>query len=254
MTERSSDPIGADPAIPEDIERVIEQVEGDRPAPVGIVRRETLDREIRLIKDAILRMGSLCQDAVRRAADALVRHDADLARAVIRDDALVNEVQASITRLVSVTIATQQPVAHDLRLLLTLDHVSYELERMGDHAASVAKAVVKLSPEAPLEGYVHMPEMAARAADVIHAVLRALVDEDPAAARDAAAADDAIDDLYHATFDEVVELMRQDPENVERGARILLASHYLERIGDRATNIAEDVVFLATGDVEDLNP
>lgn len=254
MTERPSEPVGADPAVPESVEQILEQIEGDRPAPVGIVRRDTLDREIRLIKDAILRMGSLCQDAVRRAADALVRHDAELARAIIRDDALVNEVQASITRLVSVTIATQQPVAHDLRLLLTLDHVSYELERMGDHAASVAKAVVKLSPEAPLEGYVHMPEMAERAAEVVHAVLRALVDEDPEAARAAAAADDAIDDLYHATFDEVVELMRQDPGNVERGARILLASHYLERIGDRATNIAEDVVFLATGDVEDLNP
>jgi phosphate transport system protein len=255
MTQRPpTEPSGADSGNAEPAAPTHEQTDGDRPLPVGIVHRDVLDREMRLIKDAILRMGSLCQDAVRKAADALVRHDPDLARAIIRDDALINEVQVSITRLVAVTIATQQPVARDLRLLLTLDHVSYELERMGDHASSVAKAVIKLSPEAPLEGYVHMPEMADRAADLVGAVLRALVDVDAEAARAAAAADDAIDDLYHATFDETVELMRQDPGNVERGARIILASHYLERIGDRATNIAEDVVFLATGDVEDLNP
>jgi phosphate transport system protein len=240
--------------VPEEVEQLLRRVEGDRALPVGIVHRDVLDREIRFIKDAILRMGSLCEDAIRGAAEALVRHDADKALEVIRGDALINEVQVSITRLVSVTIATQQPVARDLRLLLTLDHVSYELERVGDHAASVAKAVIKLSPEPPLEGYVHMPEMADLAARVIHGVLRALVAVDPEAAREAAGLDDEIDTLYHATFDETVELMRQDPANVERGARIILASHYLERIGDRATNVAEDVVFLATGEVEDLNP
>jgi phosphate transport system protein len=153
-----------------------------------------------------------------------------------------------------VTIATQQPVARDLRYLLTLDHVTYELERMGDHASSVAKAVIKLAPEPPLKGYVHLPEMAERAALLVHGVLRALVLPDAVKAREIAVEDDEIDRLYHATFDEVVELMRQDPANVERGTRIIIASHYLERIGDRATNIAEDVVYLVTGDVEDLNP
>ena len=129
--------------------------------------------------------------------------------------------------------------------------MTYELERMGDHAASVAKAVIKLSPEPPLARYVHLPEMAERAAVLVHGVLRALVEAD---AREIAVEDDEIDRLYHATFDEVVQLMRDDPANVERGTRIVIASHYLERIGDRATNIAEDVVYLVTGDVEDLNP
>jgi phosphate transport system protein len=96
--------------------------------------------------------------------------------------------------------------------------------------------------------------MAERAAVLVHGVLRALVDVDPVAARAIAVEDDEIDRLYHLTFDEVVELMRQDPANVERGTRIVIASHYLERIGDRATNIAEDIVYLVTGDVEDLNP
>ena len=177
-----------------------------------------------------------------------------LAGVGFRPDAIINEAQRGVSRLISVTIATQNPVARDLRYLLTLDHVTYELERMGDHAASVAKAVVKLAPYPPLERYVHLPEMAERAAVLVHGVLRALVESDAVKAREIAVEDDEIDRLYHATFDEVVELMRADPGNVERGTRIIIASHYLERIGDRATNIAEDVVYLVTGDVEDLNP
>ena len=219
------------------------------PAP-----REALDREEHLIRDAVLRMGSLVEAAIREASHALVAHDAALALDVVKGDAIINEAQRGVSRLISVTIATQQPVARDLRYLLTLDHVTYELERMGDHAASVAKAVIKLAPEPPLKGYVHLPEMAERAAVLVHGVLRTLVDVDAVRAREIAVEDDEIDRLYHATFDEVVELMRQDPANVERGTRIIIASHYLERIGDRATNIAEDVVYLVTGDVEDLNP
>jgi phosphate transport system protein len=235
------------------IESLLGQAAGDAgvhpPAP-----REALDREEALIRDAVLRMGSLVEGAIREAARSLVAHDAALALDVVKGDAIINEAQRGVSRLIAVTIATQQPVARDLRYLLTLDHVTYELERMGDHAASVAKAVIKLAPEPPLAQYVHLPEMAERAAILVHGVLRALVESDAVKAREIAVEDDEIDRLYHATFDEVVALMRADPANVERGTRIVIASHYLERIGDRATNIAEDVVYLVTGDVEDLNP
>jgi phosphate transport system protein len=125
---------------------------------------------------------------------------------------------------------------------------------MGDHAGSVAKQVRKLAPEPPLKRYVDVPAMGELAAQLVHGVLRALVDVDQTMAREVAARDDEIDALYHKTFSEVVDLMRADPANVERGTRILFAAHYIERIGDRVTNIAEDVVFLATGDIEDLNP
>ena len=216
--------------------------------------REALDREEQLIRDSVLRMGSLVEGAIREAARALTAHDAALALDVVKGDAIINEAQRGVSRLISVTIATQQPVARDLRYLLTLDHVTYELERMGDHAASVAKAVIKLAPQPPLRQDIHLPEMAERAAVLVHGVLRALVESDAIRAREIAVEDDEIDRLYHATFDEVVALMRADPANVERGTRIVIASHYLERIGDRATNIAEDVVYLVTGEVEDLNP
>jgi phosphate transport system protein len=236
------------------IERVRGDAEHSPARAAGQSPREALDREEALIRDGVLRMGALVEAAIREASRSLVGHDAALALDVIKGDAIINEAQRGVSRLISVTIATQQPVARDLRYLLTLDHVTYELERMGDHAASVAKAVIKLAPDPPLKGYVHLPEMAERAAVLVHGVLRALVDADAVKAREVAVDDDEIDRLYHETFDRVVELMREDPANVERGARIIIASHYLERIGDRATNIAEDVVYLVTGDVEDLNP
>jgi phosphate transport system protein len=216
--------------------------------------REALDAQEGVIRDAVLRMGTLVEAAIRKASRSLEAHDAALALDVIKSDAVINDAQRAVSRLISVAIATQSPVARDLRYLLTLDHVTYELERMGDHAASVAKQVLKLAPEPPLEGYIHLPEMAERAAVLVHGVLRALVESDAVRAREVAVEDDEIDRLYHATFDVVVELMRADPGNVERGTRIIIASHYLERIGDRSTNIAEDIVYLVTGDVEDLNP
>ncbi len=216
--------------------------------------RETLDRSLREIKDNVLRMGSLVEEAIRAALRALVDHDAEAALAVITGDARINEMQRAVSTLVTTTIATQQPVARDLRFLLTIDHVGYELERMGDHAGSVAKQVRKLAPLPPLSKYVDLPEMAELAAQLVHGILRALVDVDQDEARRVAAGDDQIDELYHRTFDEVLDLMRADPDNVDRGARLLFAAHYLERIGDRVTNIAEDVVFLATGEIEDLNP
>ncbi len=216
--------------------------------------RTGLDHDMRDVKDGILRMGSLVEESIRAALAALVAHDAAAATAVIASDGRINEMQRLVSGLITRTIATQSPVARDLRFLLALDHVGYELERMGDHAASVAKQVRKLAPEPPLKKYIDLPAMGELAATLVGAMLRALVDVDVAAARAVAARDDEIDLLYHRTFDEVLALMQADPRNVDRGARILFAAHYLERIGDRVTNIAEDIVFLSSGEIEDLNP
>jgi phosphate transport system protein len=249
MTERNDTT-----SVDEQVEALVAAAE-QQLTPDGLpARREALDREEELIKDAVLRMGALVEAAIRYASRALETHDPELALRVITGDAVINEAQRSVTKLIAATIATQGPVARDLRYLLTLDHVMYELERIGDHASSVAKQVIKLAPEAPLRDYLYLPAMAEQGALLVHGVLRALVEVDAVAARQVAVLDDEIDRLYHTTFDEVVELMRQDPANVERGTRIIIASHYLERIGDRATNIAEDIVYLVTGDVEDLNP
>jgi phosphate transport system protein len=216
--------------------------------------REAFDRELREIKDNVLRMGTLVEEAIRAAIAALERHDDEAALEVIRGDAGINEVQRKVTSMITGTIATQSPVARDLRFLLTLDHVSYELERMGDHASSVAKQVRKLIGHPRLAGEAELREIGELAAQLVHGALLALVDVDVEAARRVAARDDEIDARYHAMFDQVLSLMRADPANVERGTHELFAAYYLERIGDRVTNIAEDVVFLASGDIEDLNP
>ncbi|MBA2374501.1 MAG: phosphate signaling complex protein PhoU [Chloroflexi bacterium] len=241
-------------ALTDQIEEIIERAESSTPVERRAAAREPLDREEREIKASVLRMGALVEEQLRAAIKALVTHDADAALAVIVGDGRINEAQRSASSQIARTIAMQQPVARDLRFLLSLDHVTYELERIGDHAASVAKQARKLAPEPPLKGYVDLPEMGELVAELIHGILRALVDIDQVAAREVAARDDEVDHLYHKTFSEVIDLMRQDPDNVERGARILFAAHYIERIGDRVTNIAEDVVFLASGEVEDLNP
>ena len=216
--------------------------------------RELLDRELREIKDAVLRMGEAVAESIRHSVDALVQDDPALATTVVQGDRRINEMQREVSALITTTIATQQPVARDLRFLLAIDHVAYELERIGDHATSVAKHARQLAGKPPLLQYVALPEIGELAVQQLHAILQALVDVDEIAARQVAAVDDEIDVRYHASFEGLLTLMRADSANVERGTRLLLVAHDLERIGDRVTNIAEDVVFLARGEIEDLNP
>jgi len=222
--------------------------------PLGVhPRRQQYDLELNEIKDEILRMGMLVESQIQAAIAALVTHDPDAALQVILDDRKINDVQRDATTRIAATIATQAPVARDLRYLLTLDHVSYELERMGDHAGSVAKQARKLAPNPPLKNYVHLPTMGRQAAALVRDILEAVVEIDAELAKAVAARDDDLDELYHTIFAEVLDLMRADPANVDPGMRIIFAAHYLERVGDRVTNIAEDVVFLATGEVTELN-
>ncbi len=241
-------------AIDEQLSEIMGRAQSSPTSAEPHPARDTLDRELREVKDSVLRMGMLVEDQIVAAIAALVTHDADAAMAVIAGDVRINEAQRHASTQIAQTIATQGPVARDLRFLLSLDHVTYELERIGDHAASVAKQARKLAPEPALKHHVDLPAMGELAAAMVHGILRALVDINEAEARVVAAGDDEIDTLYHKTFADVVELMRASPDNVERGTRILFAAHYIERIGDRVTNIAEDVVFLASGEVEDLNP
>ena len=216
--------------------------------------REGLDLEMREVKDGVLRMGSYVEEQILAAHDAIMNRDAALAAKVIADDGRVNEVQRAVSGIVAMTIATQAPVARDLRFLLALDRVTYELERIGDHAGSVAKQARKLAGVTSMVTYDELTPMAQLAAQQVRDVVMALVDIDEDKARLVASRDDEIDRLYHQVFDDVLVEMRTDPAKVDPGTRILFAAHYLERIGDRVTNIAEDVVFLATGEVEDLNP
>lgn len=216
--------------------------------------RVALDRDERLVKDGILRMGSLVEAQIRDAIRAIVERDADLAARVIAEDDRVNEAQHEITDNVVMTIATQSPVARDLRFLMALDHVAYELERIGDHASGIAKQARWLFEEPPIREIRDMATIGNLAADQVRGVVSALIDIDDQLARTVAARDDEIDHGYRTVFAQIIDLMRADPDTVAQGTRVILAAHWIERIGDRVTNIAEDVVYLATGKVEDLNP
>jgi len=216
--------------------------------------RAGLDRDERVVKDGILRMGSLVEAQIRDALRALAERNTDLATQVIDRDDTVNDAQRDIADTVVMAIATQSPVARDLRFLMALDHVAFELERIGDHASGIAKQVRYLTDEPALREMRELSRLGGIAADQVRGVVGALIDIDDRVARDVAARDDEIDHGYRKVFADMIELMRTDSTTVERGTRLILVAHWVERIGDRVTNIAEDVVYLATGKVEDLNP
>jgi phosphate transport system protein len=216
--------------------------------------RTTLDREERLVKDGILRMGSLVESQIRGAVKALADRDLAAADIVIDADQRINDAQREIADTIVMTIATQSPVARDLRFLIGLDHVAFELERIGDHATSIAKQVRWLAEEQQLRETHALVEMGALAADQVRGIVGALIDIDDRIAREVATRDDEVDHVYRKIFGDIIDQMRINPDTVEPGTRLILAAHWLERIGDRVTNIGEAVVYLATGQIEDLNP
>jgi phosphate transport system protein len=219
--------------------------------------RDVFDGELLAVRSGVVRTGELVADAIDGAVDALARLDLQAASKVVSDDGAINAAQTELTSLIITTIATQAPVAVDLRFLVSLYHVTYELERIGDHAAGVARQVARIVDcriDPGAAGDASLDQMGRLASEILHGVLLALVDLDAQAAREVAARDDEMDRLYHAYFDRTLERMRRDPDWVGPGAHFLFAAKDLERIGDRSTNIAEEVVLLSTGSLEDLNP
>ena len=216
--------------------------------------RVTFDRALDGVKDDVLRLGSLVEAALERAGRALVERDTDLADRVRWDDSTVNQLQQQINTEITTLIATQGPVARDVRELLALYHASAELERMGDYAVNIAKLAQQLAAEPETPILKQIPRMEQICREQLRAAMRALVDISEAEARGVAERDDEIDHLYNSVYEDAMELLAVAPERARQTTHMLFAAHHLERLGDRVTNIGEDVVFLATGQVEDLNP
>src|SRR5688572_29604239 len=216
--------------------------------------RATFDRALDGVKDDVLRLGAKVEDALERAGRALVERDPDLADRVRWEDAAVNELQSLINTEITTLIATQAPVARDVRELLALYHASAELERMGDYAVNIAKLAQQLASEAETPILKQIPRMEQICREQLRAAMRALVDVSEEGARGVCERDDEIDHLYNSVYEDAMELMQVSPERARQATHMLFAAHHLERLGDRVTNIGEDVVFLATGQVEDLNP
>jgi phosphate transport system protein len=193
------------------------------------------------------------EEGLRKALEALKRQNVELAREVKAADGLINALQIKIEDQAAVLIATQQPVARDLRELVTVFKVTDNLERAGDHAVHLAKAAIKLSGEPPYRQTDRLVKMAEIECGMIRGAVDAYLNQDAEAARRVAAEDDAVDAEHKLLVKEVLELMREKPDQVERAARLLTSSGFLERLGDHMTNICEAVVFMVEGRHVELN-
>jgi phosphate transport system protein len=216
--------------------------------------RATFDRALDSVKDDVLRLGAQVEEALERAGRALVDRDPDLADRVRWEDAAVNELQRQINTEITTLIATQGPVARDVRELLALYHAAAELERMGDYAVNIAKLAQQLASEPETPILKQIPRMEQICREQLRAAMRALVDISEEEARGVCERDDELDELYSSVYEDAMQLMSVAPERARQATHMLFAAHHLERLGDRVTNIGEDVVYLATGQVEDLNP
>ncbi len=211
------------------------------------------DRDLQAIQNDVLRLGSLLNTAINRALQALANRDAGLARQIIADDAEINALRFQVEEQCVKVIATQQPTASDLRAIVAAMNIVSDLERMADHAAGIAKVVIKMDDQPLLKPLVDMPRMADECRGMIAKALDAYIARDADSARAVAARDDIIDDLYQQIFRELLSFMLEDPRTTTRALYLLFAAHNLERIGDRAVNIAERVIFLTSGEMKELN-
>lgn len=220
--------------------------------PLAHPHRPSFESEQRRVRDLVLEMGEMVDVAIARATRALVDRDVALASRVIRGDDLVNARQADVHGHCLSVILTQAPVARDLREILGFLHMSDELERMADHCVNIARIARNLADLPPLGAPVDLHILSRTVAEQVRDMLNALVARDIDRAREIAARDDRVDRIYHRIVDDILQLMVGDSRNVYPGTQLILVSMNLERIADRVTNLAEDLVFLETGAVEEL--
>jgi phosphate transport system protein len=216
--------------------------------------RPTFEQALDAVKDNVLRLGAMVEEALERSGRALIDRDSELADQVRWQDANVNELQRQINTEITTIIARQAPVARDVRELLALYHAATELERMGDYAVNIAKLAQQLASEPEIPILRQIPRMEQICRRQLRAAMRALVDVSEEEARAVCASDDELDHLYNSVYEDAVQLMTVAPDKARQATHMLFAAHHLERLGDRVTNIGEDVVYLATGRIEDLNP
>lgn len=216
--------------------------------------RRILDQEIQRARDEILILGSMVEQTTLRSIDALKDNDIEKSRPVLEYDKRINEKRFSIEGGVITTIATQQPAAHDLRILASIFKACTELERMGDYAKGIA--IINLR-----SGGLFIPKilidahyMARQIVDMLHRALSAFVGEDAIAARKIANEDILIDALYQQIYYEVMDYVVEEPANIERANYILWVGHNLKRMANRVKNICEYTIFIRTGNLEEFSP
>ncbi|MCI2425005.1 phosphate signaling complex protein PhoU [Candidatus Acetothermia bacterium] len=214
--------------------------------------RTAYHERLRELQDEVLIMGSMVEEAIGRSVEALKNRDLQLAEQVIENDQKINQRRFEIEESCITMIATQQPMASDLRIIITVLNLITELERMGDYAEGIARIALMIGDEPPLKPLIDIPRMAEKARDMLHRSLETFINRDSEEAMRITAEDDEVDNLYHQVFRELLLFMMEDPRTITRATRLLWVAHNLERIADRATNICERVGFTVTGKMVEI--
>ena len=209
--------------------------------------RADFDRNLKLLQEELLLLGGLVEKSIVDSIQALKTRDIELSHKVVSQDDIIDQKTNQIEEKAIDLIATQQPIAIDLRTLMSVIHISVELERMGDYAEGIGKIGIMMGNDPPVKPLVDIPKMSAKASDMLKRSLDALVKRDPALARQVCEDDDEVDSLYDLIYKDLIALMIDDPTTIQRATYLMWVAHDLERIADRATNIAERVIFLVTG-------
>jgi phosphate transport system protein len=218
-----------------------------------LTTRKSFDQHIQEVKDEVLVLGSMVEQSILDSVEALKKRDMEASRKIMELDRRINEKRFDIEHKVMILIATQQPMAHDLRLLASILEIAGELERMGDYAKGIATINIRMGEEPLLKPLIDIPRMAQKGVDMLHRALTAFVDEDVQAASKIPAEDDEVDALYLQVYRELMTYVMADPKTIERANWLLWVAHNLERVSDRVTNICERTIFIVTGEVKEIS-
>ncbi|MBC2373182.1 phosphate signaling complex protein PhoU [Listeria booriae] len=217
--------------------------------PVRKVFTEQLDE----LHQHLLEMGMLVNEAIYKAVKSLVNRDQELAENVIAGDRSINNMELALEQRSFELIALQQPVGIDLRKIVTVLKASSDLERIGDHAVSIAKTTILVGRSKVVKPIPEIQEMGDIVKIMVHDVLKAYLAEDEEAAREIASRDTQVDKLQRVIYTKCIHFMQEDPDHLEEISYLLLVAQYLERIGDYVTNVCEWIVYLKSGEIEELN-
>ncbi|UOF92772.1 phosphate signaling complex protein PhoU [Fodinisporobacter ferrooxydans] len=215
--------------------------------------RQHFDAQLRDVKQNLTKMGVLVEESLAKATQSLKELQVPLALEVIADDRLVNKMEQEIDSQCATLIATQQPVATDLRKIISAIRIASDLERIGDLAVDIAKVTKRLDGETLVKPLVDIPNMARIAQQMIRDSIRAYIDEDIRLAKKMCEDDHQVDKMYKHIVGEILEAVPKQAAHAQQFMQLLFAGRYIERIADHATNIGESVVYIATGVREDLN-
>ncbi len=203
-----------------------------------------IDHQINQIRDKLLLLGGATETAVNRAMQSLTKRDSDLAKRVLEEDKIINQMELEIDRLCVEIFVLQQPAAHDLRLVISVAKITPILERIADHATNIADAALKINDEPELKDYADLSLMATRASEMLQNALDAFTREDSAASREIIKLDDIIDASYKRVFNDLVKIMTENPSTTAVAAQLLFVAKHLERIGDYVKDICELTVYM----------